>query len=130
MKVYCLAPFLLLAGCGQAGIDDSNGNSPKNGRYVGIGVFNVGAMWSQIKAAKADKDPPKATLADDEHIIVSVDTRTGEIRQCGDMSGYCTATNPWNNEMSSGQSLPTALIKHASDFTDEAAVDSTPTQKP
>ncbi len=56
-------------------------------------------MWSQLTGVAAAKAPTAATLGDDEQIIVVVDSVTGEVRQCGNLSGHCTAFNPWSANM-------------------------------
>ncbi|MEO6040308.1 MAG: hypothetical protein ABIP41_00215 [Croceibacterium sp.] len=73
-----------------------------------------------MKGVPAPSDPAAATIADDEHVIVVVDSITGEVRQCGDHSGYCVAMKPW-----SGGSSPAMLSKHAADL---AAEESAATQ--
>ncbi len=50
----------------------------------------------------------KAGLADDEQVIVVVDSDTGEIRQCGALSGYCVGMRPWDHGVS--QTLPASLV--------------------
>jgi len=64
-------------------------------------------------------DPAAATIADDEHVIVVIDSHTGEVRQCGDHSGYCVAMNPWNGAGSGVPALPAKLVKHAADLAAE-----------
>jgi hypothetical protein len=62
-------------------------------------------------------DATTAKIADDEHVIVVLDSHTGEVRQCGDHSGYCVATNPWTTSQAT---LPVRLSKHASDLAADA----------
>lgn len=109
-----LAAVFVLSGCNSEPV----GTAPVHqGRYLGVGVYSVGNMWSRMKApAPADKSA--ATLADDEHVIVVVDSHTGEVRQCGDLSGYCIRTNPWT---ATSASNPTALTEHAAQIAAEAA---------
>lgn len=91
--------------------------APKNnGRYAGVGVFDTGQLWGEATAAPKPSDPAVATIRDDEHIIVVMDTYTGEYRQCGDHSGYCVTTNPWS---AGGIALPAKLGKHAADLAAE-----------
>jgi hypothetical protein len=63
--------------------------------------------------------PPKtasaATTADDEHVIVVVDSQTGEVRECGDYTGVCVNMNPWTKAISAPQSAPVTLTKHLAD---------------
>ena len=111
-----------LLGCDQSPAASAPG--PKSpGRYAGIGTFPAGRLWEQMAEAPAQSDAAAARLEDDEHIIVTVDSHTGEVRQCGNQSGFCVAMNPWSGEGSRTQ-LPAKLKKHASDLAaeDEASV--------
>lgn len=63
-------------------------------------------------------DAAAAKLEDDKHIIVVVDSHTGEVRQCGDFSGVCVAMNPWARE-GSRSATPVKLKKHAADLAAE-----------
>jgi hypothetical protein len=110
----------LLAGCERAADDGSDRKSSRNGRYVGIGIFEAGTLWSQVKTATTADDPSKASLADDDHIIVLVDTKTGEVRECGDYSGYCLSMTPWTKVLDPSQSLPIHVAKHLQDIGAEA----------
>ena len=105
----------------------------KQSRYQGIGIYHPGEMWSQISRA----DPPEgaqtpggdrsttpaaATLKDDDEVIVVVDNKTGELRQCGNLSGFCVGMNPWAKPLGAPQAVPLPLIKHAEELAaDEAA---------
>ena len=40
-----------------------------------------------------------------------IDTATGELRQCGNLSGHCLTSNPWAKTTSS-QAAPAAVLKH------------------
>ncbi|QAY76411.1 hypothetical protein [Sphingosinicella sp. BN140058] len=109
-----LAAMLLIALAGCDHVPPPAGPPGKtSGRYAGIGVYDAGRLWSQIADRPEAKDPALAGIADDEPIIVVVDSHTGEVRQCGDHSGYCVAMNPWR---SSGTTLPLKLGKHAEDL--------------
>jgi len=90
------------------------------GRYFGIGIYPADQLWSQLAESDANKDASRALRADDGQIIVVVDSRTGEIRQCGNLSGYCVTMNPWSAPLSAGRSTPVSLSKHASDLEREA----------
>jgi hypothetical protein len=72
-----------------------------------------------MTGSAAATDPAAAKLEDDEHIIVVMDSHTGEVRQCGDHSGYCVAMNPWAGD-GSRMRLPVKLTKHAADLDAEA----------
>lgn len=110
-----LAASCLLAGCSGASSPAPAGPRSQ-GRYAGIGVVDAGRLWAQMSGAGSPSDPAAARLADDEHVIVVLDSHTGEVRQCGDYSGYCVAMNPWSG---TPPSLPAKLAKHAADLADE-----------
>jgi len=119
MNKYVAA--MLLAGVGLTGCEKlvpaGDGSMRHGERYFGIGIYSPGALWEQLvrkdRPKDGTKDPQAALLADDSEIIVSVDSRTGEVRQCGNYSGYCISSNPWSGEVGT---LPVALAKHASDI--------------
>jgi hypothetical protein len=75
-------------------------------------------MWSQMTGAPAPKDVSTAKLGDDEQIIVVLDSQTGELRQCGNVSGFCVGMNPWAKPV--GASAPLAVAKHADQLQAEA----------
>ena len=110
----------ILAGCSQQEASNSTESMNKSpGRYAGIGTFDPGRLWTEQEGATASKDPKAATLSDDEHVIVVLDSHTGEVRQCGDHSGFCVAMNPWSAPGSIA-TAPVKLAKHASDLDAEA----------
>ncbi len=110
---------LLFAGCAVAGCNkpgEATTAGPKSpGRFAGIGTFEAGRLWQQMVGAPASQDPGAAKLADDEHVIVVLDSHTGEVRQCGDHSGFCVAMNPWSAP-GSAATVPVKLSKHATDL--------------
>jgi uncharacterized lipoprotein NlpE involved in copper resistance len=110
------AAIFCLTGCKKAEIVGEDGSAVARGRYVGIGVYSTGELWPQIAQTASPKDKSTATLDDDEHVIVVVDTKTGEIRECGDYSGRCVSMNPWTKVISPMESLPVPLTKHGSDL--------------
>ena len=103
-----------LAGCG--GRADSGPGPRHGGRYVGIGIYSPGAMWQRLAGTPASRDESAATLRDDEQVIVVVDSQTGEIRQCGNLSGHCIRMNPW-----SGQQVPAARLTEHRDAVERDA---------
>ena len=107
----------LLSGCQQS----PQAAPPKSqGRFAGIGVFDAGKLWAQMTGAGQSLNAAAASIADDEHIIVVLDSHTGEVRQCGDHSGYCVKMNPWTGSQAA---LPVKLAKHAADLvSDDAAL--------
>jgi hypothetical protein len=108
-SLLALSTPLFLAACGSA---PEHGDASHGGRYLGIGVFSVGELWSKMAGGRAAPDAASATIEDDEHVIVVVDSKTGEIRECGDLSGRCISMNPWTS--ASGEA-PVRLTKHAPD---------------
>ncbi|NEX94697.1 hypothetical protein [Caulobacter sp. 17J65-9] len=100
----------------------------KPGRYAGVGFYAPGEMWTQIArepSAQAAADPAGATPDDDDQIIIVVDSVTGEVRQCGNLSGFCISMNPWTKATPDGKaalgapSAPVALTKHVADLRKE-----------
>lgn len=83
------------------------------GRYFGLGLYPVGRMWTQVVGAAAVKDPAAAQPADDEQIVVVLDSATGEVRQCGNLSGACIAMKPWDGPLAASRASPVLLAKHA-----------------
>jgi len=63
-------------------------------------------------------DTPNVTAAartiDDQAIIVVEDSDTGEVRACGDLTGYCISMNPWKGELAGAQLVPIRLTEHVS----------------
>jgi hypothetical protein len=108
---------LALAGLGLAGCGKLKAESPSahHGRYVGIGIYASGDLWQRMARAAPPADAPAqaARLSDDEQVIVVVDSDTGEIRQCGNLSGYCVGMNPWTKALTSQQQAPVTLETHA-----------------
>lgn len=62
-----------------------------------------------MATANPSAAPEVARLSDDEHVVVVVDSLTGEIRQCGDLSGYCVGMNPWAKPLGALQTAPVRL---------------------
>lgn len=113
---------VMLSSCNKWEAGPSPSGPRGQGRFAGIGVFDAGRLWSQTAGAPSGQDPAAARLDDDEHIIVVIDTHSGEVRQCGDHSGFCVTMNPW----AAGGSptlLPAKLSKHGSDLDAEAAAE-------
>ena len=120
MRVYALA--VVIAGCALSGCggpaDAPNSGARSPGRYSGIGTYDAGRLWAHIAGVEAPSDPAAAKLEDDEHVIVVIDSHTGEVRQCGDYSGVCVAMNPWAGQ-GSRTAAPVKLAKHAADLAAE-----------
>ena len=108
-----------LGGCGE----EPNGSpaAEHHGRYHGIGTYAAGRMWSRMVAAERPAHSAAANLADDEQVIVVVDGQTGEVRQCGNLSGHCIGMNPWSEPLGQGRTAPVNLTEHAADVDRTAA---------
>lgn len=92
-----------------------DGGSGHRGRYVGIGLFSPDRMWEQLTGVDSP-GPAGATLKDDQEVIVVVDTATGEIRQCGNLSGHCIRMNPWTKPREGAPSPAAVITKHRLDL--------------
>jgi hypothetical protein len=109
-----------LSGCGQQPVSNSmEATAHHGGRYLGIGVYPVSDLWQHLAALRRDADPHAATLEDDTQVIVVVDSNSGEIRQCGNMSGHCIGMNPWASPLGQGQAT-LGLDAHQADLTHAA----------
>ena len=100
----CLAA---LAGCHGSQVSPA---SDSHGRYVGVGIYGPGKQWTRMAAVKASKDAAAARQIDDQVVIVVSDSQTGELRACGDLTGYCIGFNPWKQPL--GAQTPIALTAH------------------
>ena len=118
MRVVCwiVVAALSLSACQKAREAPAAGVSPR-ARYVGVGIYMPGDLWRHLARPQPTTapDPAAATLADDEQVIVVLDSATGEVRQCGNLSGHCVGLNPWSTTAST-QSAPAPLLKHAQDL--------------
>jgi hypothetical protein len=124
MKLWLFACIVIgtscLSGCNQ--LESEPPNAPHHGRYIGVGTYAAGEMWTKI-ANTSTANAAIAKTTDDEQVIVVVDSKTGEIRECGDLTGFCIGMNPWATALLKGQAAPVTLTGHASaKSTDEGAV--------
>ena len=129
MRLAIVAPLLLtcaLTGCDQQNASSAGPKSP--GRYAGIGTFDAGRIWQEMKGASTSQDKSAANLADDEHVIVVLDSHTGEIRECGDHTGFCVAMNPWAPGAKPA-AAPVTLVQHAADLAGQDNTAAADTQK-
>ena len=115
-----------LGACKRPGSFFDGAGSAHHGRYLGVGVYATGSMWSKMVAAGQSAEPGKAKIADDEHVIVVVDSQTGEVRQCGDLSGYCIGMNPWSAPLDGSRAGPVSISQHAAPASDAAAASDAP----
>ncbi|HEY1605649.1 MAG TPA: hypothetical protein VGF77_08620 [Allosphingosinicella sp.] len=125
IAVPALAGLFLLGGCGVHAGDGGRSRRPAHGRYAGIGVFDAGPLWSKMAVPRQAAGQQAATTADDEHIIVVVDTDSGEVRECGDLSGTCTSLSPWTSAIAPAQKAPVPLTAHAADLARDNVANST-----
>jgi hypothetical protein len=98
-----------LGGCVKKSDDGFFSDGSHRARYLGVGHFTPGPAWSKLVRADAPKDPASAKTGDDEQVIIVMDGVTGELRQCGNLSGYCIGMNPWAKPLVATQSVPVAI---------------------
>ncbi|WP_158915184.1 hypothetical protein [Caulobacter sp. S45] len=116
MKSGFLVITVLAAACLASCSKQSTQVQTHHGRFAGVGIYSPGELWSKMAgAANLLGEPATAKITDDEHVIVVVDSDTGEIRQCGDLSGYCVGVNPWTKSLLKSQALPVNLTAHAAE---------------
>jgi hypothetical protein len=96
-----------LAGCDRIRLSER----AAHGRYVGVGIYSPSAQWTKMAEAET-ASPDEARLADDEVVIVVADSQTGEVRACGDLSGYCIGMNPWRAPLPNARHSPVDLSAH------------------
>ncbi|MBU1376726.1 MAG: hypothetical protein KKE02_16040 [Alphaproteobacteria bacterium] len=135
MKAFLLSAAvsaaLCLGGCQKANEGASVAASGPRGRYVGVGIYAPGQMWSQlVRPATPAADPAAATFDDDEQVIVVLDSATGELRQCGNLSGHCIGLNPWAKPLAEEQGMPAALVKHAQQLETEVRAEDAASARP
>jgi hypothetical protein len=111
--------FLVAAATAMAGLGGCKkadwsplGNSGHQGRYVGVGLYGPGKQWTRMVAAQQLADDARAHPIDDQIVIVVADSQTGELRACGDLTGYCIGMNPWAKPLAASQIAPIVLTEH------------------
>ena len=109
-----LVAGLALGSCG--GPVDITKHGP-SGRYAGVGIYMADRTWTRMSDADKPSDKARSTVSDDQVVIVVVDSNTGELRQCGNMSGYCTGMNPWTRPLGAPQTNPVRVTEHAPEKT-------------
>lgn len=82
-------------------------------RFQGLGTFEVGRLWRELARPESPEDPTATRMSDDDRVIVVVDSQTGEVRQCGNMTGHCISMTPW---AAAAQPAPAKLKKHLDDI--------------
>jgi hypothetical protein len=130
MKVSTCTMLLVaaasLTGCQAAEVGGGGGHDVNRGRYTGIGIYSADAMWAKIAVDEKPADAASATPADDTTVIVVVDTNSGEVRQCGNLSGRCVAMNPWSRAIGKPGTAPLPLTDHADTVSNEVAASPEP----
>ncbi|QUD89462.1 hypothetical protein [Phenylobacterium montanum] len=84
----------------------------QHGRYAGVGLYGPSKQWTKLISTQQTKDESTAQPIDDQIIIVVQDTVTGEVRACGDLTGYCIGMNPWKKALLAEQIAPLKLNEH------------------
>ncbi len=109
-----LSAVILLTLCSCQKVESAfpDGSTATRGRYAGIGLYSTDTTWREAAQAQDPKDPALARLADDDIVIVTADSQTGEIRQCGNLSGFCITMNPWQADGKTLPHLPLKLLNH------------------
>ena len=107
----CVAAAVGMSGCKPMSAAPVAGDS-QHGRYAGVGIYGPEKQWTRMVAAQQAKDTPAARPIDDQVIIVVEDSATGEVRACGDLTGYCIGMNPWKTQLTAGQIAPINLTEH------------------
>jgi hypothetical protein len=115
------AVTLGLSGCGiqQGGPEQGGGR----GAYTGVGLYSPTQPWTKLIANQQAKDPEAARAIDDQVIIVVQNSATGEIRACGDLTGYCIGMNPWKAPLLASQVAPVRLTEHRAPDEPDAMVE-------
>jgi hypothetical protein len=98
---------------------------------VGVGIYSPGESWTHVLDAQKASQGPAARPIDDQAIIVVEDSQTGEVRACGDLTGYCVGMNPWSVSMPAARRSPIALSEHVkpAKVDDTAAASAEPAAK-
>jgi hypothetical protein len=107
------AALVLMAACKESATSPwALGDFGRHGRYVGVGIYGPGRQWARMVAAQQASGEAPARPIDDQAIIVMSDTDTGELRACGDLTGYCIGMNPWKQPLTPAQIAPIELTSH------------------
>lgn len=106
---------LALGACKREPVSLDDDTPAHRGRYSGIGIYAPDMAWSKLNGVAKPADKASATTADDTAVIVVVDSATGEVRQCGNLSGHCLGMNPWQHKLAPLQSAPASLSEHSAE---------------
>jgi hypothetical protein len=87
-------------------------SAAQHGRYLGVGLYSPGKQWTHLVANQKPGSDAVARPIDDQVIFVVADSQTGELRACGDLTGYCIGMNPWTKPLLASQVSPIELTEH------------------
>jgi hypothetical protein len=107
---FILFAVISVAGCKRA--DWTPISDASHGRYLGVGIYGPGKQWTRLVANQTAKSDAVARPIDDQVLIVVADSQTGELRACGDLTGYCIGMNPWKQSLLGSQMTPINLTSH------------------
>lgn len=105
-RMVVISAGLLISGCGP---HLANAPHRGEGRYQGIAIGPAGDAWRKLADAPKPLSAKIANLADDDYLIVVTDTTSGEVRECGDRSGFCVQLRPWDKP---APLAPLAVTEH------------------
>jgi len=108
-----LTVLTALAGCHRGAWSGDDAGHGGRGHFAGVGIYQPNLNWTQLAEAPTTNSQSAAKRVDDQAIVVVVDTNSGEIRACGDLSGYCVAQNPWRTGLPASQLTPVPMAAHA-----------------
>jgi hypothetical protein len=128
IRICCIGGVLIAtAGCkGSVTSPWAFGDLGRHGRYVGVGIYGPGRQWTRMVAAQQPIGETPARPVDDQAIIVMSDTDTGELRACGDLTGYCIGMNPWKQPLAPAQVAPIDLTSHVKSDDPNLTIDVAP----
>jgi hypothetical protein len=112
---------LSLWGCNRPAL--SPDQAGRHGRYAAVGIYGPGQQWTRLIANQKPTDPDAARPIDDQAIIVVQNSVTGEVRACGDLTGYCIGMNPWKAQLLSSQIAPVKVTEHRAPDDPDATVE-------
>lgn len=113
MKRHALLLLVIIstvAGCRKVETSAYTSSNRSEGRYHGVGIAVPGDQLRKIADAPEPTFDKAATLRDDDYVIFVTDTKTGEVRECGNRSGFCVKIQPWTK---SAPEAPLALTEHS-----------------
>ena len=99
----------VFAGCHKTETGAGSSSERHSGRYEGVGIATPGDQWRKLADAPKPTSDKAATLDDDDYVAFVTDTKTGEVRECGNRSGFCVKMQPWAKP---APKAPLALTEH------------------